>query len=202
MDREPATPRSHRVVEPVGAARCEVCLAFRNEPIHEPVYGAGFFATTVADDTLPWQADWIPPHHPFREPPPSTAARIAGDIVAHDLDLEPIRATAEQPGWAPDALAEIADDTAEHFPADSDVAEPTESRKPSARKRAATWLTSMFVFLSVATVASASTQQEIVAAEERIARIEAERIDTAVRLEEARRAFEAAQACMCRQKSI
>lgn len=193
LDQEPATPRSPRVVEPVGAARCEVCLAFRDEPIHQPVYGAGFFGTTVVDESLPWQADWIPPHHPFRDPPPSTAARIAGDIVAHDLDLEPIRSNSEHPGWAGDTLAEMAVDTAEHFPADSEVEISDDPPGPNARKRAATWLTSMFLFLSVATVASASTQHEIVAAEERIAAIEAERIETAVMLEEARRGFDEAQ---------
>jgi len=170
-----------------------VCPAFRDDPIHQPVYGAGFFGTTVADDSLPWQADWIPPHHPFRDPPPSTATRIAGDIVAHDLDLEPIRAESDLPGWAGNTLAEIATDTAEHFPADSEVRTPDDSPAPTARKRAATWLTSMFLFLSVATVASASTQHEIVAAGERIAALEAERIEAAVMLEEARRDFDEAQ---------
>jgi hypothetical protein len=170
-----------------------VCPAFRDDPIHQPVYGAGFFGTTVADDSLPWQADWIPPHHPFRDPPPSTATRIAGDIVAHDLDLEPIHAESDHPGWAGNTLAEIALDTAEHFPADSEVRTPDDSLAPTARKRAATWLTSMFLFLSVATVASASTQHDIVAAGERISALEAERIEAAVRLEEARRDFDQAQ---------
>ena len=198
MDQDAATPRRSGAIEPTSATRCELCVAFRDDPIHQPVYGAGFFATTVADESLPWQPDWIAPHHPFREPPPSTATRVASDIVAHDLDLEPLRLESAHPGWAGDDLTEIATDTAEHFPADSDI-HPTSQKPPRiARRRTATWLTSMFLFLAVATVASASTQHDIVATEEQIASVEAERIEAAAQLDEARDRLDQAQDLVAR----
>ena len=132
------------------------------------------FATLgPADDETPWEAHWADPHHPFVAPAPPTFTSLARSIADHALDLE----ADEQLSWETAGFDSLADELASAY---SDSSEEVAVAEPSSRRgfhRAAAWLTSMLVFLSIGAAAfAATTHEDIITAEEHVAALELKRV--------------------------
>ena len=161
--------------------RCEACRGLADDPIHQRVYGAGFFGSLVDDPTSPWVGHWEGPHHRFVPPPPSTAVRVAEAVVAHDLDLP-----APNPGAGPHSqdLSDLTGLSEPWLPPEPDTLpapRPSGARRTPARL--VVWLLLVSMLGWLAPFATAASQLEISEISERLADLERRRLELATEVD-------------------
>jgi len=176
--------------------RCERCLRLRDDPVHRPVAGASFFATLTPEEDQPWATQWLAPHPPFAPPPPTTSERLGAEIVALDLDLPPRPAAGVPAGWGPGDLEELGEGIARWFPAETPPASSPPRPATTRRPRLRVLLAVTLGVLLLASAAAASSQRDVSDAQDRLARLQQDRLVAAERLEETRAALAAAEVAL------